>query len=403
MTLWPGYRLGPYVVEDEVARGGQAVVHRARDTRSDETVALKVLLGDLAGDPVLRARLEREAQAVRALSHPSIVAVHEAGELDGHLYIAMQLIDGPSLLDEIRDGGGLDPLRALAILRQLAAALDHAHAREMVHRDIKPANVLIDREDRAYLTDFGLAKVAKSSRLTRTGMWVGTIEYIAPEQLMAQRVGPPADVYALSALAYEALAGRPPFVRQSPAALLQAHLTETPRPASSLRPALAFADPVLAQGLAKEPGDRFPSAGALVEALAAALGAPAQGAPAQAAPAPAEMTATLVLEDGTGLAVSKDMVLGRDPAADELVRSGAAQGVAVPDRTGMMSRCHAFVGPEGGGVVVADRGSANGTYVRSGPDREWVQLGPGERARVPAGGEIRLGAQILGVTGPPPR
>jgi serine/threonine protein kinase len=273
VSLWPGYRLGRYRVESEIARGGQATVYRAVDEQTGEAIALKVIAGDLSGDATLRARLQQEAAAVRALDHPGIVAVREAGEIDGTVFISMTLVDGPSLQEEIQAGGGLDPLRAVALLRQLAEALDHAHAHGMVHRDVKPANVLIGPGDRAYLTDFGLAKVAKSARLTRTGMWVGTVEYIAPEQLMAQGVGPPADVYGLSALAYETLAGRPPFVRQNPADLIQAHLTEAPRPPSSLRPSLAFVDGVLARGLAKAPEDRYESAGAMVRALAESLGA----------------------------------------------------------------------------------------------------------------------------------
>lgn len=273
MSLWPGYRLGRYRIESEIARGGQATVYRAVDEQTGDAVALKVIAGDLSRDATLRARLQREAAAVRALDHPGIVAVREAGEIDGNVYISMTLVDGPSLQEEIRAGGGIDPLRALGLLRQLAGALDHAHAHDMVHRDVKPANVLVGPGDRAYLTDFGLAKVAKSARLTRTGMWVGTVEYIAPEQLMGQGVGPPADVYGLSALAYEALAGRPPFVRQNPADLIQAHLYEAPRPPSSLRPSLAFVDAVLARGLAKAPGERFDSAGAMVRALGEAIGA----------------------------------------------------------------------------------------------------------------------------------
>ncbi len=273
MSLWPGYRLGRYKVESEIAQGGQATVYRARDEETGDAVALKVIQGDLSGDATLRARLQQEAEAVRALDHPGIVAVREAGDIDGTVFIAMTLVEGPSLQEEIRSGGGIDPLRAVALLRQLAEALDHAHANGMVHRDVKPANVLVGPGDRAYLTDFGLAKVAKSARLTRTGMWVGTIEYIAPEQLMAREVGPPADVYGLSALAYEALAGRPPFVRQNPADLIQAHLSESPRAPSSLRPSLAFVDGVLARGLAKAPEDRYPTAGAMVRALGESLGA----------------------------------------------------------------------------------------------------------------------------------
>ena len=271
MSLWPGYQFGDYRVEAEIGQGGQATVYRARDERTGELIALKVLSGAFSEDGTLRARLQREADAVRALDHPAIVTVREAGEVDGQLFICMTLVDGPSMQEEIQSGGGLDPARVVAILRQLASALDHAHAHGMVHRDVKPANVLLDREDRAFLTDFGLAKVAKSTQLTRTGMWVGTIEYIAPEQLLAERVGPPADVYGLSALAYEALAGRPPFVRQTQAEMIHAPLETIPRPPSTLRPSLSFVDGVLARGLAKKPEDRFASAGQMVSALADSL------------------------------------------------------------------------------------------------------------------------------------
>lgn len=272
MSLWAGYRFGPYRIDGEVGRGGQATVYRATEEATGRTLALKVLSADLSTDATVRARLQREADAVKALDHPGIVAVIDAGEVDEHLYIGMPLIEGTSLEDAIAQEGGLEPARVVRLLRQVAEALDHAHAKGMVHRDVKPANVLIDRDDRAFLTDFGLAKVAQSARLTRTGMWVGTLEYIAPEQLLAQGVGPPADIYAMAAMAYEALAGRPPFVRQHPAELMRAHLEEPPRPPSTLRPSLAFCDAVLARGLAKRPEERYPSAGGLVTAIGDALG-----------------------------------------------------------------------------------------------------------------------------------
>jgi serine/threonine protein kinase len=273
MSLWPGYELGRYRIEDVLGRGGQATVYVAHEGPTGRRLALKVLSAEFSHDATVRARLEREAEAVRALDHPAIVAVLDTGEVEGNVYISMPLVEGPSLQAEISREGGIEPVRLVRILRQVAAGLDHAHERGMVHRDVKPANVLLDGEDRAYLTDFGLAKVAQAARLTRTGTWVGTIEYIAPEQLMGKPVGPPADVYGLAALAYEALAGRPPFVRQDAAQLIRAHLEEEPRPPSSLRPSLAFVDGVLARGLAKRPEDRFGSAGGMVRALGEALGA----------------------------------------------------------------------------------------------------------------------------------
>jgi eukaryotic-like serine/threonine-protein kinase len=234
-------------------------------------VALKVLSHELSADPTVRARLQREAEAVRALDHPAIVPLLAAEEHDGQLFLCMALVRGTTLEREIAQHGGLDPARALEVVRTVATALDHAHARGMVHRDVKPANILIDGSGGAFLTDFGLAKVSGGARLTRTGMWVGTLDYIAPEQLLARGVGPAADLYALAAVAYEALAGRPPFVRQTPGDLVQAHLSDTPRPLASLRPSLGAADPAVMRGLAKAPADRFGSGAAFAHALTGAL------------------------------------------------------------------------------------------------------------------------------------
>jgi serine/threonine-protein kinase len=232
-----------------------------------------VLALELADDPAFRARFAREAEAVGRLDHPSIVTLYEAGEEAGRAYLAMRLVEGPTLHAAIQLEGSLEPARAASVVRQVAAALDHAHGRGMVHRDVKPANVLLDAEGRAFLSDFGLAKLREGARLTRTGMWVGTVEYIAPEQIMAGAVGPPADVYALGAVTYEALTGRTPYVRAHPADVLQAHLRDEPRPASTFRRSLGGADAVLARALAKDPERRYASAGAFAHALSGALGA----------------------------------------------------------------------------------------------------------------------------------
>jgi len=274
VSLWPGYRVGPYRIEAEIGAGAQATVYRAHDTDRGRDVALKVLSFDLAHDETLRARFAREARVVSGLGHPAVVPVHDTGEVAGQPYICMALIDGGTLQGRLEAEGALAAAEVLPVLRRVAAALDHAHGAGLVHRDVKPGNILIDRDGDAWLSDFGLARLAtEATRLTRTGMWVGTLEYMAPEQIRAQRVGPPADLYGLAAVAYEALTGRPPFVRGNPADLMQAHLADTPRPASAMRPEVAAADAVLARGLAKEPGDRFGTAAALVHALSGALGA----------------------------------------------------------------------------------------------------------------------------------
>ena len=265
-------RLGRFTVDGELGRGAQAVVYRAHDERG-VAVAVKVLAVDLRRDPTMHARFAREAEAVAALDHPAVVPVVEVGEADdGRPYLAMALVEGESLQALIDAGGGLEPAAAVSVLRRVAGALDAAHARGLVHRDVKPANILLDAAGTAYLTDFGLVRPLSGPALTRTGMWVGTMDYMAPEQIRATGVGPATDVYALAAVAYEALTGRPPFVRRNAADLLDAHLKDAPRPPSALRPGLEGADAVLGRGLAKEPRDRYASAGALVHALAGALG-----------------------------------------------------------------------------------------------------------------------------------
>jgi serine/threonine-protein kinase len=262
-----------YRIDGVAGRGGMGIVYRARQLALDRPVALKVIAPDLADDVMFRERFKRESLTAASIDHPNVIPVYEAGEAEGQLFIAMRWVEGTDLRLLIQDGGPMEPGQAIRVIEQVAAALDAAHRGGLVHRDVKPANVLLDAEGRAFLSDFGLAKLREGARLTRTGMWVGTVEYIAPEQIMAGAVGPPADVYALGAVTYEALTGRTPYVRAHPADVLQAHLRDEPRPASTFRRSLGGADAVLARALAKGPERRYASAGAFAHALSGALGA----------------------------------------------------------------------------------------------------------------------------------
>jgi serine/threonine-protein kinase len=250
-----GEAVGGYLIESEIGRGGQAVVYRAWRLRTGEAVALRVLpLGPAADAAVLAAGVE----------HPNVVRIRETFERDGARYLAIDLVEGGSLADLVRREGPLAAPRALAVLRQVADALDHLAARDIVHRDLTPANVLLGPEDRVRLTDFG--------PVPAPGTWTGTAEYLAPEQIRGLPATPASDRYALAAMAQEVLTGHPPFAARDREATLAAHLGEPPPPASRVRPGLPPAvDAVLARGLAKDPDARDPSAGAFVDALAAAL------------------------------------------------------------------------------------------------------------------------------------
>jgi len=263
--------LAGYRLESELGRGGMGVVYRARHQRLQREVALKVLAPHLASDESFRQRFIRESQAAAALRHPHIVTVHDAGEARGHLFLALEYIDGTDLARAI-EGAPLEPSRAITLLAQVASALDAAHAAGIVHRDVKPANVLL-AGDRAYLTDFGLASRATDrTRLTAVGQVAGTTDYLAPEQVEGRPFDTRTDVYALGCVLHHCLTGRPPFQRDSDVQVLLAHLNARPPSVRTVRPELPAAiDDVVARALAKEPDARFPTCAALVEAARAAL------------------------------------------------------------------------------------------------------------------------------------
>jgi hypothetical protein len=254
------------------------VVYRAAQLALDRTVALKVIAPGLLDDQTMRARFVRESKVAASIDHPNVIPVYYAGEEDGVAYIAMRYVAGDDIRSLVRRDGKLAPERAARLVAQIGAALDAAHAAGLVHRDIKPANVLLGPEDHVYLTDFGLTKHALSTAgATKPGHWVGTLDYVSPEQIRGERVDARADIYALGCLLFFALTGEVPYARDGDEAKLWAHLNDPPpRPSAHGVPA-AF-DPVIERALAKDPDARYPSAGDLGRAaLAAAAGtAPSQ-------------------------------------------------------------------------------------------------------------------------------
>ena len=266
-----GFELAGYRIESVIGRGGMAVVYRAEDTRLGRKVALKVLTPVLANNEQFQQRFIRESRLAASLDHPNIVPIYEAGEADGQLFIAMRYVAGSDLKVLLSQEDGLPPARLLRIFVQIGDALDAAHELGLVHRDVKPGNILVASiqehsghgySDHVYLTDFGLTKrtTSLSGALTGTGHFLGTVDYVSPEQIQGAPVGPGTDIYALGCVLYECLTGQLPFHRDDDAALLWAHLVEAPPPVSGVRPDLPPAvDDVVARAMAKAPEDRYAS------------------------------------------------------------------------------------------------------------------------------------------------
>src|SRR4051794_21833721 len=270
--LEPGSVFAGHRIEAVAGRGGMGVVYRATQLALDRTVALKVIASGLLEDQTVRSRFVRESKVAASIDHPNVIPIYYAGDEGGIAYIAMRYVAGDDIRSLVRREGQLTPERAARIVAQLGSALDDAHAAGLVHRDIKPANVLLTAEDHVYLTDFGLTKHALSvAGSTKPGHWVGTLDYVAPEQIRGERIDARADVYALGCLLFFTLTGVVPFRRDSDEARLSAHLSEPPPNPTDLVPEIPDAfDPVVERALAKDPEERYPSAGDLGRAALAA-------------------------------------------------------------------------------------------------------------------------------------
>ncbi len=329
-----GYRLRAVL-----GRGGMSVVFEAEHPRLGSTIALKVLAPELSADDVFRARFLKESRIAASLNHPNVIPIFDTGPSGELLYIAMRYVSGSDLRTVLKQQGRISPVQALLLTGQVARALDAAHRRGLVHRDVKPANILIEHgadedPDHVYLADFGIAKHSLSrSGLTATGQFVGTIDYIAPEQIQDRPVDGRTDVYSLGCVLYECLTGQVPFVKDLDAAVIWAHVEEAPlRPSDVRRELPRGLDEVIARGLAKDPDDRYATCRELVAEAIAALEPASQ---ARGLTASSELTAsppTVLIDDSLVDEPARAETGGVLSSAAE--RNPAGAGVAPSARSG---------------------------------------------------------------------
>ena len=376
MTLAPAIDVGSdvdgYRVTGVIGEGGMGTVYRAEEVATGHEVAVKVLLPGVAHDDVFRSRFERESRYAAALDHPNIVRVREVGEFEGSPYIVMDYIPGGDLHAEISGGGPLGPRRAVAVLEQLAGALDAVHEAGLQHRDVKPANVIVVHDEnggvRCYLTDFGLTKnpSGESRVLTAPGQFVGTSNYTAPEQILGKECDHRVDIYSLGCLLYECLTGDPPFRGAQDEDVLRAHLGEPPPRPSERRPGVPAAlDDVVARAMAKKPADRYTSCGDMVRDTRAALGEDTGES--------LRLQVTRGNAAGSEIRVEDELVIGRN-ASEEGRLAGDLE----------ISRRHARVRRSDRGFVLEDVGSTNGTFLNGERVEGPRTLAPGDRINVGA-------------------
>lgn len=367
-----GSLVGPYRLMRLLGRGGMGEVYEAEDTRKRRVVALKLISQQFSADPVFRERMQREADAAGRLTEPHVVPIHDYGEIDGQLYLDMRLIDGLSLRSILTAYGPLTPARAVAIVRQVAAALDAAHASGVTHRDVKPENILIGVDDFAYLVDFGIARAATDPGLTHTGMAMGTYNYMAPERFAGDKVDFRADIYSLACVLAECLTGSPPYPASSIERVISAHLMEpAPRP-SQLRPGMvpAALDRVIAEGMAKNPEERFRSAGELAAAAHDALTTIEQN---QAA-AIGQRGERSILSAGTGSGAADSVTQARPWTPMSSSPTAQGEWTAAPAAiAGWRGRPNMppFVAPVG----PPDRVSTSGASAGPRRKRKWILIG----------------------------
>ncbi len=319
---------GRYQLAEVLGRGGMAEVHRALDTRLGRPVAVKQLRIDLAQDPTFQARFRREAQSAAGLNHPTIVAVYDTGEEPdprtgvGVPYIVMELVEGPTLRDILREGGKIMPERALELTQGVLDALSYSHKAGIVHRDIKPANVMLTQTGNIKVMDFGIARAVAdtSSTMTQTAAVIGTAQYLSPEQARGETVDARSDIYSAGCLLYELLTGRPPFVGDSPVSVAYQHVREAPVPPSRLNPAIGpEIDAITLKALAKAPADRYQSARDMKADIARLLAGEQVTAIVPTAPVP-DPNPTRAVPRASELAAASEVVTDEDsvlPGAGE--------------------------------------------------------------------------------------
>ncbi len=402
--LNPGTIVAGYRVDGVLGEGGMGAVYNATQLSLNRTIALKVLATDLSSDPTFRERFRREGLLQAQIEHPNIVTVYEAGETEHGLFLAMRVVRGPTLKELILDGS-LDPARTVRILRPVAEALDTAHEVGLIHRDVKPQNILLGARDHPYLADFGLTKAPdEAGRLTDTGQFVGTIDYVSPEQMRGEGATSASDVYALAGVFYECLTSEVPFSKPSEAAVLFAHMTEEPPKPTAKRPELPpEIDEVIAKGMAKEPNERQATASDFLRDAARALGVGAAdttqsaipggagagegpGAPTAAAGVPAPAGATV--RAGTPTAPAKAPIAAGAPTKAAAAATAPPATAAPSHRRLIGALVAAAVAAAVAGFVLGSSGSDEGeeafTSSASAGDVElsfpdgWERVGGGE-------------------------
>jgi hypothetical protein len=282
--LAAGDEFAGYRIESRLGRGGMGILYLAIEPGLERRVALKLIAPEVIADDVFARRFAEESRIAASIEHPNVVPIYAAGEEDGVPWIAMRYVPGSDLGRRIAREGRLDPAQAVSLIAQIGNGLDAIHAAGLVHRDVKPANVLLSGDpgaEHAYITDFGVARnVATQSGLTQTGRFVGTLDYVAPEQISGEPIDARVDVYALGCLLFKLLTGEVPFPREGEAARLYAHLNDPPPAPSLYEPSVSMAlDDVVARAMSKSPEDRYPSAGDLGRAAQAALSGTAVSVP----------------------------------------------------------------------------------------------------------------------------
>ena len=291
-----------------LGRGGMADVRIGRDQRLGRTVAIKLLRPDLASDDTFQARFRREAQSAAALNHPAIVAVYDTGESTDanglHIpYIVMEYVEGQTLRDLLRDGRKILPERSLSMVADVLSALDYSHRAGIIHRDIKPANVMLTPEGQVKVMDFGIARAIADASVTQTAAVIGTAQYLSPEQARGETVDARSDIYSTGCLLYELLAGRPPFIGESPVSVAYQHVREEARPPSQFNADVSGnVDHLVAKALAKRTDDRYQSAADMRNEIDRVLAGHAVAPPA--APSPASATAVAAVDALSGLSGS---------------------------------------------------------------------------------------------------
>ena len=390
----PGTQLGKYRLTEPIGQGGMGVVWKGENVETGEVAAVKLLVGELAEEDGFRERFKRESQYAGSLDHPHVIRVFEAGEQEGALYMAMQFVDGTDLKALLAQRGKLEAAEAARLLSEVAEALDAAHGKGILHRDVKPGNIMIESAtNRCYLTDFGLSKNPSedSFALTAAGSFVGTIDYTAPEQILAKPFDHRVDVYSLACVLYEALSGEVPYPKSREVEVLYGHIQDPPPRLREKRPDAPEAlEEVIVKAMAKDPDERYQTCGDLMQAARLAAGV-TEGEGFTAPAAAGELVLRVVSGKAAGdeLHVDGELLIGRHAEVE------AGKLGKDPE----LSRRHAMLRREGPGLVIEDLGSTNGTFVNGARIGSVTTLRGGDRIEV--GDTVIEVAVVTGATPEP--